>query len=566
MRKHAFIILCTILALCSVSAVYAAVYTNITDITARQLSNGVQITVQSDGVLEWMPEGRTSRWDFGERKMERFTIRFPGARYSGRSFIDVSMFPVSFVQMSVPQDAKEGVGVLMTVMLFQPSTFSVTQSPDQQSVIVTVNSERTLETSRRRTAGGGANAGETKLEVTYEDGLLTVIATRANLHVVMAEIARKTGVEIAIDDRDLIYTDEERKTGGKLVSCYLEKMPVEEVIRSIATGYGLALSKVRGVYMLAQGLPQDLATYHLSGTRSFPMKYLRAQTASGLLPTFLFQYLHTNNEQNAVVATAPNQMLDKIGRDLQKVDIASPQIMIEALAVEFTDTSDLKQALGIQFTSPTGEASMDTATGDLTYRTIGQLPRDFSARLEALVQKGRARIRSRPRMAALNGQTARLFIGAQKFILVKYTQFGGTTERIQGVDVGVKLDVTPWTGGNGEVTTRIEPEVSNISEVDPVSGLPVLSTRRAETTVRVKDGETVVIGGLVLKQEFNTKRKIPILGDIPFLGYMFRSQSKSEQNTELAIFITPHILTDQGRLKNEKEEERIRQQLHQQEE
>jgi type IV pilus assembly protein PilQ len=209
---------------------------------------------------------------------------------------------------------------------------------------------------------------------------------------------------------------------------------------------------------------------------------------------------------------------------------------------------------------------MDTATGDLTYRTIGQLPRDFSARLEALVQKGRARIRSRPRMAALNGQTARLFIGAQKFILVKYTQFGGTTERIQGVDVGVKLDVTPWTGGNGEVTTRIEPEVSNISEVDPVSGLPVLSTRRAETTVRVKDGETVVIGGLVLKQEFNTKRKIPILGDIPFLGYMFRSQSKSEQNTELAIFITPHILTDQGRLKNEKEEERIRQQLHQQEE
>jgi type IV pilus assembly protein PilQ len=343
-------------------------------------------------------------------------------------------------------------------------------------------------------------------------------------------------------------------------------MPVEEVIRSIATGYGLALSKVRGVYMLAQGLPQDLATYHLSGTRSFPMKYLRAQAASGLLPTFLFQYLHTNNEQNAVVATAPNQMLDKIGRDLQKVDIASPQIMIEALAVEFTDTSDLKQALGIQFTSPTGEASMDTATGDLTYRTIGQLPRDFSARLEALVQKGRARIRSRPRMAALNGQTARLFIGAQKFILVKYTQFGGTTERIQGVDVGVKLDVTPWTGGNGEVTTRIEPEVSNISEVDPVSGLPVLSTRRAETTVRVKDGETVVIGGLVLKQEFNTKRKIPILGDIPFLGYMFRSQSKSEQNTELAIFITPHILTDQGRLKNEKEEERIRQQLHQQEE
>jgi len=295
------------------------------------------------------------------------------------------------------------------------------------------------------------------------------------------------------------------------------------------------------------------------------MKYLRAQVASGLLPTFLFQYLHTNSEQNAVVATAPNQMLDKIGKDLEKVDTPAPQIMIEALAVEFTDTSDLKEALGITFTSPTGSATLDTSTGDLSYRTVGTLPRDFQARLDALVQKGRARIRSRPRMAALNGQRADLFIGAQKFILVRYTQFGGVTEQIQGVDVGVKLQVTPWTGGTGEVTTRIEPEVSNISEVDPVTGLPVLSTRRAETTVRVKDGETVVIGGLVLKQEFSTKRKVPILGDIPFLGYAFRSSSKSVTDSELAIFITPHILTDRGRLKDDKEEERIRQQMHQQE-
>ncbi|MGQ9524355.1 MAG: type II secretion system protein GspD [Armatimonadota bacterium] len=545
-------------------AAQAATYANITDVATQQLSNGVQITVRSDGVLDWMPEGNISRWDFGERRMERFTIRFPRARYSGRSFIDVSMFPVSYVQMSIPQDAREGIGVLMTVMLFQPSTFTVNQSPDQQSVIVTVNSERTLETTRRRGGPGvNGNAGS-RLEVEYKDGLLTVNATKVNLHVVMAEIAKKTGVEIAVDDRDLVFTDDERKAGGKLVSCYLEKMAVEDVIRSIATGYGLALSKTRGVYMLAQGLPQDLATYHLSGTRSYPMKYLRAQVASGLLPTFLFQYLHTNSEQNAVVATAPNQMLDKIGTDLEKVDIPSPQIMIEALAVEFTDTSDLNQALGINFTSPTGSARLDTSTGDLSYRTVGTLPRDFEARLQALVQKGRARIRSRPRMAALNGQRAELFIGSQKFILVKFTQFGGVTERIQGVDVGVKLRVTPWTGGTGEVTTRIEPEVSNISEVDPVTGLPVLSTRRAQTTVRVKDGETVVIGGLVLKQQFNTRKKVPILGDIPFLGYAFRSNSKSTTDSELAIFITPHILTDRGRLNDEKEEERIRQQMNQQ--
>ena len=80
---------------------------------------------------------------------------------------------------------------------------------------------------------------------------------------------------------------------------------------------------------------------------------------------------------------------------------------------------------------------------------------------------------------SINGRLADIFIGEQKFIIVRVSQFGQILEKIQAVDVGVKLQVTPWTGGNGEITTRIQPEVSNISEIDPLSGLPVLSTRRA---------------------------------------------------------------------------------------
>ena len=90
--------------------------------------------------------------------------------------------------------------------------------------------------------------------------------------------------------------------------------------------------------MISAGLPASLATYNRSGTCSFPMRYLQAQNASGLLPTFLHSYLHVNEEQNAVVVTAPRQMLDKIGTDLDKIDVAPPQIMIEAVAVEMTAT------------------------------------------------------------------------------------------------------------------------------------------------------------------------------------------------------------------------------------
>ena len=108
----------------------------------------------------------------------------------------------------------------------------------------------------------------------------------------------------------------------------------------------------------------------------------------------------------------------------------------------------------------------------------------------------------------------------------------------------MKLSVTPLTGGNGEITTRIVPEVSNITELDLRTGLPVLSSRRADTTVRVKDGETIAIGGLTLDQEQTTKSKIPFFGDLPLVGGLFRGSKKNTVRTELVIFVTPHILTN----------------------
>jgi type II secretory pathway component GspD/PulD (secretin) len=86
------------------------------------------------------------------------------------------------------------------------------------------------------------------------------------------------------------------------------------------------------------------------------------------------------------------------------------------------------------------------------------------------------------------------------------------------------------------------PEVSNITELDLLSGLPVLSTRRAETTVRVKDGETIAIGGLTLDQEQRTNRKIPFFGDLPVIGKLFHGTKRSSVKTELVVFITPHII------------------------
>ena len=535
----------------------ARVYCNITDIEVKQLRNGVQITVKADGILSY---------PHSDRDGNRFEADFGNARnQTGKNFIDVNKFPVSHIELSTPQDAEEGVGVVLAIVMVEPSPVNWRMSTDRQSFIITVRSSRTLEGVEEEEAAEEEEKGEKELSVEVADGLVSVTAVKADLHEVLGEIAEKTGFNVAVDDA----------VKGE-ANLHLSDLPVEAALRSIASAFGLALSEVDRVYMFSRGVPQDLAAYRLSGTASFPLRYIRAKDASGLLPTFLYSYLHVNEEQNAVVVTAPKHMLDKIESDLRAVDIAPPQILIEALAVEFTNTEDLDKVTRIFRGDVTGRTTgyeeedywepgypeywleSDSRAGEISYSSIGELPYDFESRIHALETAQRARIRGAPRMAVINGHSANIFIGVRRFIKVEYISYGQTTEKIQGVDVGVRLNVTPLTGGGGEITLNISPQISNISELDPQTGLPVLSTRETSTTVRVKDGETVMVGGLTQRQSEERITKIPLLGDLPIIGGLFRSRRRSSVSSDLVVFITPHILTPEGRLADEAQEREIR--------
>lgn len=508
-------------------------FTTITAITITPLSNGVQVRITADGILQY---------ENADTSGTRMRISFPGARNgTGKNFFSVkNAYPVSYIQLSTPQGAASGIGLFMEINNFVSTDASIAATPDGQGVLLTIQSDRTIERTRRPASAAAAAANPATAdsqtqtpttEVRFANNLVSLRAVRADIHALMGAIARKTGLTIAVDD-----------AVDRKVSLNLQGVEPASAVQSIATAYGLALSRVNGILMMSEGVPTDLATYQLSGTESYRMQNTQAQTASGLLPNFLYSYVKVNAEQNAVVVTAPTQMLAKIGRDLTKVDVPSPQIAIEVVAVEFTDTDDRDLGLSILNQRSTSISTLDGPGGTISYNSIGKLPQTFEVTLRALEIQGKARVRARPRMAVVNGRSADIFIGAQRFILTQFNNFGQTQTRIQPVDVGVKLTVVPLTGGNGEITTRIVPEISNITELDLQTGLPVLSTRRADTTVRVKDGETIAIGGLTLNQEQTQNRKIPLLGDIPLLGSLFRSQKKNVVQTELVVFVTPRIL------------------------
>lgn len=504
-------------------------YTTITRVTTNVLSNGVQISVVADGILQF-----SSADDSGTQ----MSVVFPDARNgTGRNFINLNRYPVSAITLSTPQGAQNGIGLRLQITNFIATRATYTKTPDGQGVLITIQSDRTLPGTRRPGAAPAAGAkpeadSDTSAMVEFEDGKISIRAVKADIHELMGAIAQKSGYAVAVDD-----------AVDKKVSLNLKNVEPESAVRTIAAAYGLAVAPINGITMLTQGETSDLATYRASETQSFRIQNTQAGTLSGLLPNFLSGYVKVNAEQNAVVVTAPSQMLAKIGRDLEKVDIVTPQILIEAIAVELSDTSDLD--IGLRLGNPNAGqyVGADIGAGAITYSTVGALPRNFEASLRALELKGKARVRARPQMVVVNGEDANLFIGSQRFILTQFNQSGQTQNRIQPVDVGVKLYVKPLTGGNGEITTRIAPEVSNITELDLGTGLPVLSTRRSDTTVRVKDGETIAIGGLTLDQEQVRNGKIPFFGDLPLLGKLFRSRKKTAVRTELVVFVTPRILT-----------------------
>jgi type II secretory pathway component GspD/PulD (secretin) len=121
----------------------------------------------------------------------------------------------------------------------------------------------------------------------------------------------------------------------------------------------------------------------------------------------------------------------------------------------------------------------------------------------------------------------------------------------------VKLDITPWISQSGQITAEISPELSN-SEGNNEEGYPNVSSRTITTTVRLNDGETLVLGGLIKNQLSEDIKKVPFLGDIPFLGILFRRTSKTRVKSDLVIFITPHIIKQEEALDLGKELDDIR--------
>ena len=275
-------------------------------------------------------------------------------------------------------------------------------------------------------------------------------------------------------------------------------------------------------------------------------------------------HLTINSLSGTITVTDNHQTIERVAQFLESVSnsvVKQVDLEVQIYEVAFTDTFQL----GIDWTV-VGNPSVGTGLivrnplygGEASAPGV-RVGYDFgggiSAVLEALSEQGDITVVSKPRLRTLNNQPAVVRVGQDLPVFVtEVFQSPGTppvittSETIQVVTVGTVLSITPQISDEGLITLDITPAVSRLVRViQSASGntdAPVIDIRQATSIVRLRDGDTVVMGGLVQDGETTTIRKIPLLGDIPILGRAFSGEYTSKERTELIFFVTPRIIKD----------------------
>lgn len=240
---------------------------------------------------------------------------------------------------------------------------------------------------------------------------------------------------------------------------------------------------------------------------------------------------------------------------LARLDLPAPQVTIEAHILDITEGA--RRAIGVSYDlSPngnTGKFTLDTPKSQGTFpeMVFGRLTRDpiqFNAALEAAIQQNRARLLASPKLTVLYNQRARIFIGDEvNYLSGAQASPSGTTLTTGKVNVGVELNVTAVGNPDGTITMKVNPEVGSLIALDTLPNgvtLPRIARRLVQTAVRMRDGETLVLGGLIGETELRSLKKLPILGDLPVLGQLFRFDSRQKDRSELVILLKATIVKE----------------------
>ena len=426
-------------------------------------------------------------------------------------------------------------------------------------------------------AVAAAFAGAILLPVPAAAAPVTIDVTGGDVRAVLLAVARMGGIPLIVDD-SVTGTVTAHLTGEG-----------EEVLRLVAAARGIQIER-RGTVFLALAVDTRAENRRV---HSYTVRYADPEElahAANLSLTGEGKQAvvsknnderwnrdsdsDSNTQRRVLVDRATNTLLFygtesealSVREIISALDTAPKQVSLEARVVAVS--KEAAKQLGIDWSwsslpqyprvKSDGAGSLEvsernagtggtSAPGIIRFgRGPGGVPYEFyySAAIRALITDGHAKMLARPNITTVQGHEALINIGAEVPVPRTATSNSVTTTGIEYREAGIILRYTPRVTADGSIVARVHTEVSTPVYVDELKAYR-FQKRSADTTVRLRDGETMVIGGLIDSDESRSLSKIPFLGDLPVLGAFFRSVRTSKTETELMIFLTAHVLDNE---------------------
>jgi type IV pilus assembly protein PilQ len=395
-------------------------------------------------------------------------------------------------------------------------------------------------------------------------GLRTVVsidAEDAYLPSVLSILAAKSGFNIVTGPG---VSDEER------ISIHLVDAPIEEAMNLVVRAAGLSYEIVGNSFLVAEA--KKLKEQVGQNSYVLSLQYADAETVKDLLEDFPAQVKVDKSGNKLLIITTPKVITD-IERVVKNIDQASLQITLSARLIEVQVEDE--ERIGINWSKlstgtavhlyegairPGAEAA--SAVEAISSRNAQYNPFEqfndlsnvgtfwrstpvYQIALDWLLKNSVADVLANTQVVTMNAQSAEI----ELVDVVPYvTSSGGVGGQVsvQREEVGIKLVITPQVNSDGYITVSIAPEVSSIFEfIGPDQTIPRIVRRSASMTVRVKNHQSIIVGGLMGLTALKTSHKVPFFGDLPFVGGLFRYNVSTHKKTDLIIEITPHILVDE---------------------
>ena len=385
----------------------------------------------------------------------------------------------------------------------------------------------------------GAGGGIPDFLVERTGDLYSVDLQSVPLKTAIKAIAEEAGLNLAV------YGDLNEK-----VQMSFRDVPLVEILTSIFRGSAFTFRLDSASLWVSEAG----ATKALADLQVYPLKHVSPEKASAQLSKFMKGTeinVSEYREQNALVLGASPQTLERAVNFLEMIDVPQMQVTLACVIVEFRKGKSF--AIGVRSGTArnVGEGNIrargffDFLGKDVSksgaFGKIGILPDRFELELSSMEENNEAKVLARPRVTTLNGNKAELNVTNTVYYLVSQVSSDGyPITDYRSFNDGISLELTPTMTQDGLITLAVAPEIKTAGR-STGDGPRDISSRNMKTTVVLRDGETLCLGGLIRKNKTEVRSTVPFFGSIPVLGRLFSYTSEEEEESELAIFITPTV-------------------------